>query len=88
MTGRNSHAAGVGLVANVDPGFPGYASELPRNQPSMAEAFRDGGYTTLMVGKWHLCKDSDLAEGGDKHSWPLQRGFDQYYGFLEALVSF
>jgi arylsulfatase len=54
----------------------------------MAEAFREGGYTTLMVGKWHLCKDSDLAEGGDKHSWPLQRGFDQYYGFLEALTNF
>jgi arylsulfatase len=54
----------------------------------MAEAFRDAGYTTLMVGKWHLCKDSDLAEGGDKHSWPLQRGFDQYYGFLEALTNF
>src|SRR5262249_47507184 len=55
MTGRNAHAAGLGHVANVDPGFPGYASELPANQPSMAEAFRDGGYTTLMVGKWHLC---------------------------------
>ena len=30
MTGRNAHAAGIGLVANVDPGFPGYAVELPR----------------------------------------------------------
>ena len=43
---------------------------------------------TFAVGKWHLCKDSDLSEAGDQHSWPLQRGFDQYYGFLEALTNF
>lgn len=88
MTGRNSHAAGVGMVANVDAGFPGYAGELPKNQPSLAETLREGGYSTLMVGKWHLCKDADYSEAGDKHSWPLQRGFDQYYGFLEALTNF
>ena len=88
MTGRNSHAAGMGMVANLDPGFPGYASELPANQPSMAETFRANGYSTLMVGKWHLCKDADLSEAADRHSWPLQRGFDQFYGFLEALTNF
>jgi arylsulfatase A-like enzyme len=88
MTGRNSHSVGMGLVANADPGFPGYASELPANQPSLAEVFRANGYGTLAVGKWHLCKDSDLNEAGDKNSWPLQRGFDQYYGFLEALTNF
>lgn len=88
MTGRNSHAAGIGMVANVDPGFPGYASELPANQPSMAETLRANGYSTLAIGKWHLCKDADLSEGGSKHSWPIQRGFEQYYGFLEALTNF
>lgn len=88
LTGINSHAAGVGLVANADPGFPGYAGELPANQPSLAELFRANGYSTLAIGKWHLCKDSDMHEAGDRNSWPLQRGFDQYYGFLEALTNF
>ena len=88
MTGRNSHAAGIGMVANVDAGYPGYAGELPKNQPSIAETLRDNGYSTLMVGKWHLCKDADYSEAGDKHSWPIQRGFEQYYGFLEALTNF
>jgi arylsulfatase A-like enzyme len=88
LTGRNAHAAGMGFVAHIDPGFPGYASELPDNQPSLAEVFRANGYSTLMVGKWHLAKDSDMSEAGDKNSWPLQRGFDQYYGFLEALTNF
>ncbi|MFD7407831.1 sulfatase-like hydrolase/transferase [Streptomyces sp. NPDC059866] len=87
LTGRNSHAVGVGMVSNIDPGFPGYTSELPANQPVMAEVMRANGYSTLMVGKWHLCKDSDLNEAGDKTSWPLQRGFDQYYGFLEAMTN-
>jgi arylsulfatase len=88
LTGLNTHQAGMGYVANADPGFPGYASELPRHQPSLAEVLQANGYATMAVGKWHLCRDTDLSEAGDKHSWPLQRGFDQYYGFLEALTNF
>jgi len=88
MTGLNSHAAGVGFPTQIDPGFPGYASELPENQPTLPEILRGSGYSTLMVGKWHLCKETDLSEAGSRHSWPLQRGFDQFYGFLEALTNF
>ena len=64
LTGINSHAAGVGLVANADPGFPGYTGQLPANQPSLAELFRANGYSTLAIGKWHLWKDSDMHEAG------------------------
>ncbi len=88
LTGRNQHAVGVGMVSNNDPGFPGYAGELPENQPSIAEVFRHNGYSTMMVGKWHLSKDSEMHDAASKHSWPLQRGFDQYYGFLEAMTNF
>jgi arylsulfatase len=88
LTGRNAHAVGMGQVAHIDAGFPGYTGELPEHQPSIAEMFRANGFATLAVGKWHLCKNADLSEAGDKHSWPLQRGFDQYYGFLEALTNF
>ena len=88
LTGCHSHTVGMGFVANADPGFPGYTGELPRNQPNMAEAFRDAGYSTMAIGKWHLCRDADLHEAADKHSWPLQRGFEQFYGFLEALTNF
>ncbi|MCR3722158.1 MULTISPECIES: arylsulfatase [Prauserella salsuginis group] len=87
MTGLNSHAAGMGYVSNADPGFPGYAAELPDNQPTMPEIFRANGYRTFMLGKWHLTKDSELSEAGDRSSWPLQRGFDEYYGFLEAMTN-
>ena len=79
---------GWALWPNADPGFPGYAGELPHNQSTLAEMLKANGYATMAVGKWHLCLESDLSVAGDTHSWPLQRGFDQYYGFLEALTDF
>ncbi|WP_408898193.1 arylsulfatase [Nocardioides sp. R1-1] len=88
MTGLNAHAAGIAFPTHIDPGFPGYRSELPLDQPVLPEVLRANGYATLMVGKWHLCKDEDFSEAGSRHNWPLQRGFDQYYGFLEALTDF
>lgn len=84
LTGCNSHSVGIGAVANVDTGFPGYAAELPENQPTIAETLRDTGYATMAIGKWHMCREQDMHAAGNRHSWPLQRGFDQYYGFLEA----
>ncbi len=87
LTGVEPHRAGLGTVAHVDPGFPGYASELAPDVMTMAEILRDeAGYATMMVGKWHLAKDSDGAEG-PRHSWPCQRGFDQYYGVIDAFTN-
>src|SRR5699024_7307376 len=75
---------GSGAAATVASGFPGYAAEPPPHQPTMAEALRDAGYATMASGKWHLCREQDMHAAGDRRSWPLQRGFEQYYGFLEA----
>ncbi|MGH9186117.1 MAG: arylsulfatase [Acidimicrobiales bacterium] len=88
LTGVNAHAAGFGHVAHSDPGFPGYAMELGPDVATLAELLRDNGYATLMVGKWHLAKDSHLSDAGPRHSWPLQRGFDRYYGFLDGFTNF
>jgi arylsulfatase len=87
LTGLEPHRAGVGHVAHSDPGFPGYAMELTPFAPTLAELLRDGGYQTLMVGKWHLTKDSEVNDAGDRSSWPLQRGFDRYYGILDAFTN-
>ncbi len=88
LTGLNHHMAGMGHVAHSDPGFPGYAHELRDDAVTMAELFRDSGWASLMVGKWHLCKDADLHEAASRHSWPLQRGFDRYYGILDGFTNF
>ncbi|MCH7788667.1 MAG: arylsulfatase [Acidobacteria bacterium] len=88
LTGLNHHMAGVGHVAHFDPGFPGYAMELRENAVTMAELLRGHGWATYMVGKWHLCKDSNLSEAGPRHSWPLQKGFERYYGILDGFTNF
>ncbi|WP_420637767.1 arylsulfatase [Candidatus Poriferisocius sp.] len=87
LTGLNSHLAGVGHVAHSDCGFPGYATALANDTVTLAEILRDNGYATMMVGKWHLAKDSDLSPAGSQESWPCQRGFDRFYGFLDAFTN-
>jgi arylsulfatase A-like enzyme len=87
LTGLNAHAVGMGHIAQDDPGFPGYRAEIADNVATAAEIFRAAGYATLMVGKWHLCRDGDMSSGGPQHSWPCQRGFDRFYGILEAFTN-
>ncbi|MCU1396707.1 MAG: arylsulfatase family protein [Ilumatobacteraceae bacterium] len=87
LTGLNAHAAGMGHIAQDDPGFPGYRAEIASNVATAAEILRGAGYATLMVGKWHLCRDADMSSGGPQHGWPCQRGFDRYYGILEAFTN-
>ena len=47
---------------------------LPVSEENLAEALKRGGYTSMAVGKWHLGAHPTLR--------PLQRGFDQFFGFL------
>jgi arylsulfatase A-like enzyme len=87
LTGLDPHAAGVGTVAHADPGFPGYAMELADDVVTLPEILRANGWATYMVGKWHLAKDSDQSDAGPRHSWPCQRGFDRFYGFLDGFTN-
>ena len=87
LTGLNSHRVGVGHVCHSDSGFPGYAMELSDDCATAAEIFKDNGYATFMVGKWHLAKDSDLNTGGNDGSWPCQRGFERFYGILDGFTN-
>ena len=52
---------------------------------TIADALGESGYATYMSGKWHVCKD--FAPDGPKHNWPLQRGFDKFFGTLIAAGS-
>ena len=89
LTGQHTgHRAGIGHVCHSDPGFPGYAAEIADDVATMPEILRDHGYATFAVGKWHLSKDSDNGDAGPRHSWPLQKGFERFYGFLEGFTNF
>jgi arylsulfatase A-like enzyme len=88
LTGLECHTAGFGFPAQFDPGFPGYAMELPGDVVTAGEIFRANGYSTLMSGKWHLSREADGAASGSRHSWPIQRGFDRFYGFLDGFTDY
>jgi len=54
---------------NEDPG-----AGLPTSEVTLARHLHNAGYTTALIGKWHL--------GGTARYNPLRRGFDEFFGFL------
>lgn len=88
LTGKNPHSVGCGWLTHNDPGYPGYRGEMSPDAPTMAELLRAEGYSCYAVGKWHNTYDLNAQPGGDTASWPLQRGFDRFYGFMGAETSY
>jgi arylsulfatase len=87
LTGLYPHQAGVGHMMN-DRGYDGYRGDLNRNCVTIAEALRTAGYRNYISGKWHVTKVTKPVTDEDKHNWPLQRGFDRFYGTIHGAGSF
>ncbi|GAA3567570.1 arylsulfatase [Nonomuraea rosea] len=85
LTGRNHHAVGMSLLSNADSGFPGKRGTVTHRAATIAEVLRDTGYNTYALGKWHLAPMDQTSAIGPYDQWPLGRGFDRYYGFLEGI---
>ena len=84
MTGRNHHSVGMGCLANFDSGFPGYRGKIAREAGMLPEMLKGHGYRSYMVGKWHVTPLTESGATGPFDGWPLGRGFDRFYGFLDA----
>lgn len=82
LTGLYPHQAGIGHMMD-DRGVPGYRGELAPNCVTIAEVLRSAGYKTYMVGKWHVTRNT-TDEEHHTENWPLQRGFDEFYGTLSG----
>jgi arylsulfatase len=78
----------MGWMTGADLGTESYAGELNNDCVTIAEALKDCDYKTYMCGKWHVTRDDNIHPGGDKSSWPLQRGFDHFYGHLSGSGSY
>ena len=80
MTGLHPHQAGIGHMTET-PEHPSplenepYQGYLNNRCVTLAQVLKQAGYHTLMAGKWHL--SYHRQEG-----WPLQRGFDKYFGII------
>jgi arylsulfatase len=85
LTGLYPHQAGIGHMME-DRGHKGYRGDLNRACATMAEVLKPAGYGTYAVGKWHVTRH--IQPDGPKHNWPLQRGFDRFYGTITGAGSF
>lgn len=85
LTGRNAHEVGVGTVTNFDlgPDFPNKRGAIKPEAGTIAEVLAENDYNTYAAGKWHLAPTDQTTPAGPYDNWPLQKGFDQYYGFIE-----
>ena len=84
LTGRNHHTVGMRAVSNFNTGFPSMTGHISNHAATVAEVLHDEGYATLAVGKWHLAPMEQCSAAGPFDQWPLQRGFDRFYGFLDG----
>lgn len=83
LTGRNSHTVGVANVTNMLSGFSHGQGRITHAAATIAEMLQSSGYRTFALGKWHL---SPMQLTDSRDQWPLGRGFDQYYGFLDGMT--
>jgi len=84
LTGRSQHAVGMRGVSNWSTGFPHQLGHISPNAATIAEVLHDVGYGTFCAGKWHLAPMEQCSAAGPMDHWPLSRGFDRFYGFLEG----
>lgn len=75
MSGTDNHVAGFGdmaeLITDAQRGKPGYEGYLNERIVALPQVLKDGGYRTLMAGKWHL--------GNGEAQSPAARGFDRSF---------
>lgn len=85
LTGLYPHQAGIGWMMS-DNGVDAYRGNLSGQSVTIAEALKPAGYSTYMAGKWHVTRH--IKPEGPNYNWPLQRGFDRFYGTIHGAGSF
>lgn len=87
LTGLHPHQTGIGHMME-NRGNEHYQGDLNENCVTIAQVLKLAGYSTYMTGKWHV---TPLKRGNldpDQHNWPLQRGFDRFFGTIHGAGSF
>jgi len=100
LTGLYPHQAGIGRMT-FDNHLPGYRGTMTHNGVTIAEALKDYGYHTGMIGKWHvaetplrpdqrewLAHQVQYDEFAPKENYPTRRGFEDFYGTIYGVVDY
>ncbi|HWC99422.1 MAG TPA: arylsulfatase [Candidatus Sulfopaludibacter sp.] len=83
LTGLYPHQAGIGHMVDQAGPAPGYVNDLSPRSRTIAQVLKGAGYQTGMAGKWHVTPVNQ-----SQHNWPLQRGFDRYYGIIHGAADY
>ncbi len=86
LTGRDHNSVGMGNIANcvMDDVQPDMQGRIYHNAGTIAETLRLNGYSTYAVGKWHVAPIEHETPAGPFDYWPLNKGFERYYGYLDG----
>lgn len=82
LTGLYAHNTGLGWMTASDLGTPGYRGTISKNSVTLAQVLKTEGYQNYITGKWHIVYNKNLNPEANNLNWPIQRGFDKYYGVL------
>ncbi|WP_256004073.1 arylsulfatase [Pedobacter deserti] len=102
LTGLYNHDAGIGHMTTAE-NDSGYRGHLGKNTVTIAEVLKQAGYSTAMVGKWHV-SNTITQEKEEQIKWlshraeyplfspleqyPTKRGFDKFYGTIWGVIDF
>lgn len=84
LTGANHHAAGISGLVEMQTGCENSQGKLNPSYATIAEILKEYDYATFCAGKWHLA--SPKSQAGPYDGWPIQKGFERYYGFLHGEI--
>lgn len=79
LAGKYQHRFEVGLPEPIGPGAPKDIG-LPLDQPTIASEFKQRGYSTHLIGKWHL--------GAPPEHSPMAHGYDSFFGIIEGAADY
>ncbi len=87
LTGRNHTRVGNGTIAERAVDWDGYTGIIPKEAGTVAEVLKNYGYSTSAFGKWHNTPANQTTAQGPFDYWPVNYGFQHFYGFLAGETS-
>ncbi len=84
LTGRDTGMTRLGRPGPGELGWRSQSMTVPPEAGTLAEILAGSGYRSYCVGQWNLSPPAAALVPGSRRTWPLERGFDRFYGFLGA----